>query len=265
MPAIDLSRLAREVERLETLFGSPPELRRATLDVLSFYGQRARRAPDSAEGLNGEPALGVPPPVVRAIGAGLQGLARRNPAAALPAAAALWDTSEREARMIACWVLSALPHEQVAAWLEARAGELDDAGVLKAAVERALEGWRRADGKAYVVRLDRWIASPHNAVQALGLRALEAGLDLPEMEDLQFAFQALTRLPRPARGEARSALESVLARLADRSPAEMTRFLLEDIQRQVPGIEKLVRLLAGRLPPAQRERLMAALAIAARK
>lgn len=265
MPAIDLARLAREVERLEALFGSPQELRRATLDVLGFYAQRARRAPDSAEVMDGERALGVPPPVVRAIGAGLQGQARRAPAAALPVAAALWDAAEREARLLACWVLSALPQEQVAAWLEARAGELDDPAVLKAAVERGLEAWRRADGKAYVAQLDRWIASPRSAVQALGLRALEAGLDLPEMEDLQFAFQALTRLPRPARGEARSALESVLTRLADRSPAEMTRFLLEEIERQVPGIEKLARSLAGRLPPAQRERITAALAIAARK
>jgi len=265
MPAIDLERLAREVERLDALFGFPDELRRATLELLEFYAQRARRAPDSPNVMDGERALGVPPPVVRAIGAALQGQARRAPAAGIPAAAALWDAAEREARLIACWVLSALPQEQVAAWLEARAGDLDDPAVLKAAVERALEAWRRADGKAYVAQLERWIASPRSAVQALGLRALEAGLDLSEMEDLQFAFQALTRLPRPVRGEARRALESVLIGLADRSPAEMTRFLLEDIERQVPGTEKLAHLLSGRLPPAQRERLIAALAIAARK
>jgi hypothetical protein len=45
----------------------------------------------------------------------------------------------------------------------------------------------------------------------------------------------------------------------------MTRFLLEEFERHVPGIEKLARSLAGRLPPAQRERITAALAIAARK
>jgi len=265
MPAIDLARLAREVERLEALYGSPEELRRATLDVLGFYAQRARRALDSAEVMDRERALGVPPPVVRAIGAGLHAQARRAPAAGVPVAAALWDAAEREARVLACWVLSALPQEQVATWLEARAADLDDPAVLKAAVERGLEAWRRADGKAYVAQLDRWIASPRSAVQALGLRALEAGLDLPELEDLQYAFQALARLPRPVRAEARRALESVLICLAERSPAEMTRFLLDEIERQVPGIEKLARSLAGRLPPAQRERLTAALAIAGRK
>ena len=265
MPAIDLERLAREVERIEVHFGVPQELRRATLELLEFYAQRARHAPDSPEVMEGERALGVPPPVVRAIGAALQCQARRAPAAGLPAAAALWEAAEREARMIACWVLAALPQEQVAAWLEARAGELDDPAVLKAAVERALEAWRRTDGRAYVSQLDRWIASPRTAVQALGLRALEAGLDLPEMEDLQVAFLALTRLPRPVRGEARRALESVLTCLADRSPAETTRLFLEGIEDRVPGIEKLARSVAGRLPPGQRERLTAALASAARK
>ena len=265
MPAIDRARLAREVERLEALFHSPRELRRAALEVLEFYAQRARRAVDSAEVMGGERALDVPPPVVRAIGAGLQAQARRAPAAALPAATALWEASEREARLLACWVLSALPQQQAADWLEGRAGDLEDPAVLRAAVDRGLDAWRRADGRAYVTQLDRWIASPRSAVQALGLCALEAGLDLPELEDLQYAFQALARLPRPVRGEARRALESVLSCLADRSPAELTRFLLEEIERQAPGIEKLARSLAGRLPPAQRERLTAALTSAGRK
>ena len=265
MPAIDLARLTREVERLEGLFASPGELRRATLDVLEFYAQRARRAPVGVEGTSGERALDVPPPVVRAIGAGLQTQARREPPAALPVATALWEASERQARLLACWVLSALPQEQVAAWLEERAGDLEDPVVLAAAVDRGLEAWRRANGQAYVAQLDLWIASPRSAVQALGLQALEAGLDLPELEDLQHAFQALARLPRPVRGEARRSLESVLTCLADRSPAETTRFLLEEIERKAPGVEKLVRSMAGRLPPVQRERLTAALGAATRK
>lgn len=259
MPAIDLARLGREVERLEGLFGSPGDLRRATVELLEFYAQRARRAP----GMSGGRALDVPPPVVRAFGTALQAQARRTPAAALPAATALWEAPEREARWLACWVLSALPEEPAAAWLEARAADLEDALVLKVAVDRGLEAWRRSDGRAYAAQADRWIASPRSAVQALGLRALEAGLDLPELDDLQHAFQALGRLPRPVRGEARRAFESVLTSLADRSPAELTRFLVEEIERKAPGIEKLVRSLVVRLPHAQQERLAAALSAAA--
>jgi hypothetical protein len=51
-----------------------------------------------------------------------------------------------------------------------------------------------------------------------------------------------------------------LAGLAQRSPAETTRFLIEEIERDVPGIDRLVRSLAAALPLPQRERLAAALA-----
>jgi hypothetical protein len=66
-------------------------------------------------------------------------------------------------------------------------------------------------------------------------------------------------LPHPLRGEARQALSDLLATLAKRSPAETTRFLLERIDRQQPGIERQARVLLPSLPPAQRERLTAAL------
>lgn len=260
MPAIDLDRLARQVERLEALFAAPGDLTRATLDLLEFYAERARRQPGRADLPDRTRSLEVPPPVVRAIGTGLQNQARRSPQGALPVAEGLWSAAIREMRVLACWALSACPQPEVAAWLEAHAAEMEDPVVLQTAVERGLAGWRRADGRAYVARIDRWIVSPRTPLQALGLRALEAGLDLPELDDLQHAFQALAELPRPVRGEARHALESVLGRLADRSPAETTRFLLEEIDRAVPGMERLVKSVAVRLPPAQRLRLTAALA-----
>lgn len=255
MPAIDLARLAHEVERLEALFTAPDELRRGTLDLLEFYAPRARRRADPAATSDPDRSFDVPPPVVRAIGLGLERQARRAPALALPAAEALWSASLREARVLACWMLPACEPTEAAAWLESHAGEMDDPLVLQAAVERGLAAWRRIDGRGYVDQVDRWVASPGTAYQALGLRALEAGLDLTELDDMQRAFEVLGRLPRPVRGEARHALESVLARLADRSPAETTRFLLEELERGAPGTEALARAVAARLPPAQRERL----------
>jgi hypothetical protein len=260
MPAIDLSRLSREVERLQSAFGSPGEVVRGAVDVLDFYAERARRPAAAPSPEERGRSLDVPAPVLRAIGIGLQKQAGVQPEGCWDVAQALWDADLRETRVLACWVLSGLNDGAVAAWVERRAADLEDSAVLTAVVERALLGWRRSSGKAYVEQIGRWLGTSRSVLHALALRALLAGLEIPELEDLHLAFQALARLPHPMRGEARQALTDLLATLAKRSPAETTRFLLEGIDREQPGIERQVRSLIAGLPPTQRERLTAALA-----
>ena len=259
MPAIDLGRLEREVQHLETLFDSPVELTRAALDVLDFYAERARRPLAALAAEKEGQSLNVPAPVLRAIGQSLQKQTAAHPESGWPAADALWDVELRETRVLACWVLSGFGDERVAEWVEPRLSGLDDPGVMASVVERAFFNWRRLAGVTYIERIERWLASSRSVLHALGLRALEAGLDMPELEDMHRAFEALAGLPRPVRGDARNALADLLETLARRSPAETTHFLLQAIDADQPGIERLARSLLANLPPAQRGRLAAAL------
>ncbi len=265
MPAIDLSRLSREVERLRGAFASPVEVVRGAVDVLDFYAERARRPAAAPAPEDRGRSLDVPAPVLRAIGIGLQTQAGIQPESRWPVALALWDADLRETRVLACWVLSGLNDPAVAEWVELRAADLEDPAVLTAVVERALLGWRRSSGRAYLEHMERWLGASRSVLHALGLRALLAGLEMPELEDLHRAFHALARLPHPVRGEARQALTDLLTALAKRSPAETTRFLLEGIEHELPGIERQARSLLAALPLAQRERLTAALAASSRR
>jgi hypothetical protein len=190
---------------------------------------------------------------------GLQKQVAVHPDGGWPVAGALWDAELRETRILACWVLSGFGDERVGEWIEHRAVGLDDPPVLKAVADRAFLSWRRLSGKAYIDQIERWLASSRSVLHALGLRALEAGLEMPELEDMHRAFRALAGLPRPVRGDARSALADLLETLAGRSPAETTRFLLEGIEADQPGIERLARALLASLPLPQRERLTAVL------
>lgn len=259
MPAIDLSRLEREVQHLQSLSDSPAELARATLDVLGFYAERTRRPSAALSAEKQGRSLVVPAPVLRAIGAGLQKQAAVHPESGWPIADALWDTELRETRILACWVLSGFGDDRVAEWVEHRAAGLDDPPVMKAVVDRAFLNWRALSGKDYIDQIERWLASSRSVLHALGLRALQAGLEMPELEDMHRAFKALAGLPRPVRGDARSALADLLETLANCSPAETTRFLLEGIEADLPGIERLARSLLDSLPLPQRERLTAVL------
>lgn len=260
MPAINLGRLEREVRRLESLFRSPGELTRSTLEVLGFYAERARRPSAAVTAERESRSLNVPMPVVRAIGMGLHRQVAEHAQDAWPAADALWGAGTRETRLLACWILSGFGGDSVADWIEPRAADLVDAPLMTAVVDRAFVSWRQVSGASYVHRIERWLRSSRSHLQALGLRTLGAGLDMPELNDLHRAFEALGLLPRPLRGEARSALADLLDALARRSPAETTRFLLDAIESDQPGIDRLARPLLASLPPAQRERLAAALA-----
>jgi DNA alkylation repair enzyme len=259
MPAIDLGRLEREVLRLEALFGSPAELTRASQEVLEFYAERARRPSTARESEREGRILNVPAPVLRAIGMGLTRQVMEQGEAGWLVADALWEAGLRETRILACWVLSGFGDERLGEWIEPRLSGLEDPRVMSEIVERAFVAWRRLDGKGHLDRIEGWLGSSRSLLHALGLRALLAGLDMPEMEDLRCAFEMLAGLPRPVRGEARSALADLLETLALRSPAETTRFLLEAIEADQPGVERLVRPLLDSLPPAQCERLTAAL------
>jgi hypothetical protein len=255
VPAIDLGRLSREVEHLESLFDSPAELTRSALDVLGFYAERARRPSAALVAEKQGRSLTVAAPVLRTMGMGLQKQAAAHPESGWPAADALWDADLREMRILACWVVSGFGDTRVAEWVERRVAGLDDPPVMMAVVDRAFLNWRRLSGKAYVDQIGRWLASSRSVLHALGLRALEAGLEMPELEDMHRAFEALADLPRPVRGDARSAFADLLKTLAKRSPAETTRFLLEEIEADHPGIERLARSLLNSLPLPQRERL----------
>lgn len=259
MPAIDLSRLDREVRQLEALFAVPKDLVRATLEVLDFYAERARRPMAAlADEINGR-SLNVRAPVLRALGLGLLRQAEDQQAAAWGAAEALWDAGVRETRILACWILSAFGDSRVGDWLEGHLAGLEDSHVLSAAAERGLGKWSQLSGGSYVERLEGWMRSSHVPLQALALTALRSRLDLPELEDMRRAFELLAGLHWPLRGQARAALDDLLQTLARRSPAETTRFLLEALEANRPGAERQARSLLDTLPPVQHERLAAAL------
>ena len=87
MPAIDLSRLSREVDRLRSAFASPGDVVRGAVDVLDFYAERARRPSAVPAPEDRGRSLDVPAPVLRAIGIGLQTQAGVQPEDCWPVAA----------------------------------------------------------------------------------------------------------------------------------------------------------------------------------
>lgn len=259
LPAIDPERLEREIGLISGVFDQPDELRRKVLDLLDFYADRAKR-PGAATHADDVPwDFGIPKPVQRALAKALSVCGVRRPDAALTAAESLWQAAYRETRLLALAILSGQTRPEVADWIEVHILEAQDSRVLKEAAGVGLEGWRLADPPALVQRALGWTRGAETSLQTLGLMALAAAVDDPRFEQLPSLMRGLAGLGPAPRGDSRRALGDLVNSLARRTPPEAARFLLDEIDRRSPGIDRLVRGSLDMFPPAQRQQLSRAL------
>jgi len=259
MPAIDPERLQREIELISGLFEQPDELRRKVLDLLDFYADRAKR-PGAATHADDVPwDFGIPKPVQRGLAKALSACGVRHPGSALTAAESLWQAAYRETRLLALAILSGQTRPEVADWVEVHILEAQDSRVLKEAAGVGLEGWRLVDPPAFVQRAIAWSRGVETGLQTLGLMALAAAVDDPRFEQLPSLVRGLAAVTPAPRGEARRALGDLVNSLARRTPPEAARFLLDEIERHSPGVDRLVRGSLDAFPPAQRQQLSRAL------
>jgi hypothetical protein len=259
LPAIDPERLGREIGLITERFNRPDELRRQVLDLLDFYADRAKR-PGAATHADDVPwDFGIPKPVQRSLAKALSTCGVLDPGSALPAAECLWQAGFRETSLLALAILSGQKGPEVADWIESHLLEAQDSRVLQDAAGVGLEGWRLASPTAFVRRALEWSRGPEARLHALGMMALAAAIDDPRFEQLPGLIRGLAGLGPAPRGETRRALNALVTSLARRTPPEAARFLLDEIERRSPGIDRLVRSNLDAFPPVQRQQLSRAL------
>ncbi len=259
MPAINPERLGREIGLISERFNRPDELRREVLGLLDFYADRAKR-PGAATHADDVPwNFGIPKPVQRSLAKTLSACGVRDPGSALTAAQSLWQAGYRETCLLALAIVSGQTGPEVADWIEAHILEAQDSRVLHDAAGVGLEGWRLTDPPAFLRRAIGWSRGQETRLQTFGLLALAAAVDDPRFEQLPGLLRGLAGLRSAPRGESRRALNDLVNSLARRTPPEAARFLLDEIERHSPGIDRLVRSNLDAFPPSQRQQLSRAL------
>lgn len=261
MPAVNPERLRQQVEDLLTLLGDQVALKRQCLDLLDYYADHTRRSIASGGVKYTEGVFGVPRPVVRALSQGLLSRTQQKPALMLPTATSLWEAGYRETRLLASAILGGIQQLEVAQWAEARASNCDDSVVLMALASQGLAGLREAEPAAFLERVSGWLGSTHRWLRLFALMALHAAVENPTFEDLPTVFRLLSGVSEKARGESRQILYKLLNTLTRRSPPESARFLLDELARKVPGIQRMIRASLGNFPARQQELLKHALSV----
>lgn len=259
MPAVNPERLKQQVEDLLTMLGDPVALKRQCLDLLDFYADHTRRSVASGGVKDADWVFSVPRPVLRALSHGLRSRTQEKPALMLPNATVLWEARYRETRLLASAILGGIQQPEVAQWAEARVPNCDDSVVLKELASQGLAGLREADPAAFLERVSGWLGSTHRWLRLFALMALHAAVENPTFEDLPTVFRLLSGVSEKARGESRQVLYALVRTLTRRSPPESARFLLDELAREVPGIQRMIRASLGNFPARQKELLKHAL------
>ena len=261
MPAVNPERLRQQVEDLLSLLGDQAALKRQCLDLLDYYADHTRRSFASGSVRDAERVFGVPRPVIRALSQGLRSRTQQEPALILPTATVLWEAGYRETRLLASAILGGIQQMEVSQWAETRAARCDDSVVLKALASQGLAGLCEADPTAFLEKASEWLNSTHRWLRLFALLALHSAVENPTFEDLPTVFHLLSGVSEKARGESRQVLYALLRTLTRRSPPESARFLLDELAREIPGAQRMIRASLEHFPTRQQELLRRALSV----
>ncbi len=240
MPSVNPVRLAQQVQRLADLLPAPLALQRAAVELFDYYADRTRRSGRRSGAHLSPRAFGAPTPVVRAAERAIAAAARERPECAWPAAQTLWNVGYRETSLLAIALLAALADDGLGQWAAKVAAECRDPIVLEALADGGLSAWRRADPSRFLRAARSWLRPKESAaLQAFALLALRAAVRDLEFEDLPGLIKLMHGLAARVRGERLRALQELVQALAQRSPPEAARFLLDELRK---GGEPAARL-----------------------
>jgi hypothetical protein len=261
MPAIDPTRLARELDALAQLVQDPEEATRTCLKMLDFYADRTRR-PTLASTADLDRRFGVPGPVQRALSHRLALAARDLPDQGQHLADVLWQAGYRETRQAAAALFETRTDPYVAAWVEDHGRGCIDMVVLRQLGVQSLKSWRAAHPDLFLARIWSWFDSPGEPLlMALALLALNEAVRQPQFGVGPEVFQGLEARQDALAAQPRRAVGDLLRSLAVRSPAETAQFLKDHLKRAggQKSLSAVIRTALPEFPSRQRRALEAAL------
>lgn len=259
MPAVNPERLKKQVDDLLDLLEDPTTFLRQCLDLLDFYSDRTRRPTKASSADTMYWDFNAPRPVMRVLINGVVSRAKEQPAALMPIATVLWDAGFRETRLLACTILGCQRRSEVAQWIEKWISDCVDGAAIAELASLGLTGWRKADFKSFIAKMEVWLNGSLQRLRLFTLRALQTAVEDADFDDLPTIFRILSGASKSVRGESRQALYTLVRTLAKRSPPEATRFLLDELAGEVPGSRRMIRSLLENFPIRQRDLLERAL------
>lgn len=248
MPAIQPDQLQRQVDTLFALVDQPQAFVRECMNVLDYYADRTKRPRGSSIDIEIARILRVPRPVMKTLCNQVQQTHLGDSELWLQIAGGLWVQGIREAREIAAFALSKSPVLGVVEVAEQWAINCEDDVALEYLTMTGLIGWRKQDPQGFYQAAKSWLGDHrlrirHMAILALLGRSKDEGFDeIPEMLDV------LSTQTSDLRGGSLRSQVSLLRQLAELSPPEVAKYLIDAQKSGDQGVRRLIQSVLSAFP-----------------
>lgn len=263
MPAVELTKLRAQINRLIVRFDDPSSFLSALKDLLDLYANRAYRPGTSVQPQPLLPSYRVAPLITHQLEMELSRTCQERPQQALEVVETLWRDTHLETRQLAATLLGALPashSEGVLTKLRAWSQPEENFRMLDALFQNGTLTLRRSAPALLLRLIEEWVSSTQSQVQAIGLRALTPLVKDEQFDNLPPVFTLLSPLVQNIPAKLYPDLLVIFEALARRSPTETAYFFRQILSiAGSPATTRLIRRCVPLLNPAQQAQLRAAL------
>lgn len=253
MPAVQLARLKRQIDKLAWHFTRPAEFCRELNELLESYADLTYRPTSVVKQSTGKvPSYHVPVVVMRQLEMAAGQWAQENAPAALDLMDALWQEPMSEPRFLAAYLLGMLPLDLSQAVTErlqhwARPGEEKE--FLQSLFKQGTVMMRRQAAGIFLNQVRDWLNEAGLASKRIGLLAVRPLIEDRNFENLPAVYNAVGPVLQSHPGTLKNELTAVLIALSQRSPTETAYFVRQMAgQTTSPDLLRLLRRCVSEFP-----------------
>jgi len=263
VPAIDISRLQNQTDRLVSLLSDAPNFRRELHEILGFYHRYSHRLSKDAIPKSFMRMYNLSIQVVRQIEIALKKPAQANPEQVFSLVDELWQDDHFEARDLATFLLGQVPvvhADRITAtilnWLE----QPLDRAVVNSIFTKANATLKVADPKGWSMFVEKLLSSPQQKIRNYALFALWQELDDLPMTKLPAVFNLIRPFLQSSEPYFSDNIQRIVSKLAKLSPNE-TVYFIKQILADTDGkkIESQARSFLNSFPEENRASLLLAI------
>lgn len=244
MVAINLTRLAKQLEELQASFDEPETFLASLHRFFSFYHQYSHRKHRDTIPESFMRQYDLPMQIVPQLELSLRQTVKSQVAQSYALIEVLWRDSYFEARDLACFILGQLPEEEndrVMAYIKDLLNQPQDRAVVASIFDKACQGVLNSNPNLFRGLVKELLEGPEVWRKRQGLFALSLYLPKAESNDLPTVYGMIRPFISQSDLQLQNRLAELVQSLAKQSPGEMV-YLLKEVLADTEGPEIEQRL-----------------------
>lgn len=263
MPAVNPSRLQRQIEEILKYFNNPGAFHRHLQGLFSLYANRSLHFGQSPEPTPVAPRYHLPQPLIRQLQMAMRPYLDKYPQTALDCADELWGDPFFEIKQFAIYILGNVPVEKsdpiikyLESWIEP---DLDD----KLKSELMSTGTFRLQKNfpsAWERLLQSLVDQKDPKLVGLGIQGLMEGIKRTKFDNFPMVFRFISPIIQNPNSINMEKLEDLIRTLINQSPTETAFFLKQTLSlSQSTDTKRLIKRCLPLLPEKDRQELKSSL------